>query len=160
MERQHCDQAWLERIYQGMEGYQYGDVPREFMLDKGKLFLSKVDDGVYSGFFRRIEEVEDGQLEENAKVRIERQTLPTLVTFLTAKEWIMPAGPQVEEADNSSMKDQEYQALSTKLEEIGDGVEAMLEIESAEHVPEAIQVESELDKKIRVLELMNKLLCV
>lgn len=153
VEKENANQKWLERLFQGMEGYEYGDVPREFDLDKGKLFLSKVDDGIYSGFFRIIKEVEDGQLEDNAKVRIERQTLPTLVSFLEAKEWIMPEVLQ-EKSDDSPMEDEQYQALNAKLEEISDGVEAV--IESA--LPEAPQMETELDKRIKMLELMNKLL--
>lgn len=153
VERDNCNKDWLERLFSGMAGYEYGDVPREFDLDKGKLFLSKVDDGVYSGFFRMIQEVEDGQLEDNSKVRIERQTLPTLVNFLTAKEWILTEALE-EIVTPEPVNEEQIQALNAKLSEIEDGVETIIE----STMPEAPQVDTDLDKKIRMLELMNKLL--
>lgn len=76
--------AWMETLYTGMDGFQFADTPRVFDMPKGVLTIAKVDDGLYSGFFTKFE---DG-MQDNAKVRIERMTIPELVQFMTAKEWI------------------------------------------------------------------------
>lgn len=80
---------WMETLHVGMDNFNFGDEPRSFQLPKGRIHLCKVDDGLYSGFFTKEEIVGDGMLEDNAKVRIERQTIPELVTFMMAQEWIV-----------------------------------------------------------------------
>ena len=79
-----ADPEWMERLYSGMEGFDFGDEPREFICARGRLLLSKVDDGVYSGAFTVVE----NGLEDHAKIRIERITIPELVQLMIAKEWI------------------------------------------------------------------------
>lgn len=79
-----ADPEWMEKLYSGMEGFDFGDEPREFHCDKGRLLLSKVDDGIYSGAFTVVE----NGLEDHAKIRIERITIPELVQLMVAKEWI------------------------------------------------------------------------
>lgn len=83
-----ADDEWMEKLHVGMQDFGYGDEPRSFQTPKGVIHLCKVDDGLYSGFFTNQEMVGDGMLEDNAKVRIERQTIPELVMFMMAKEWI------------------------------------------------------------------------
>lgn len=75
---------WMERLYSGMEGYSFGDDPRSFETNAGTLHIAKVDDGLYTGFFTKKEE----GLADNAKIRIERITIPELVQLMIAKEWI------------------------------------------------------------------------
>ncbi len=126
---------WLEHFHGVMDGYQYGDVPRVITLSKGDLYLVKVDEGMFSGTFKMITQVENGQLEDNAKVRIERMTLPSLIQFCLAKNWIEPVvepeQPKIEQIEN----------LTSVLE-----------------APMIQQVESNMDKKLRMMELLNKLI--
>jgi 8-oxo-dGTP pyrophosphatase MutT (NUDIX family) len=134
--KQSLESEWLERLQNVMEGYAYGEVPRIVMMDKGDLYLVKVEDGLYSGIFKTITPVEDGVLEENAKVRIERMTLPSIVQFCLAKEWIR---------------------------DLRDVTPEPAQVEHLIHALEApanpiIPVESELDKKIKLVGLMAKLL--
>lgn len=122
---------WMEHIHGVMDGYQYGDIPRMITMDHGDLYLVKVEEGLYSGIFKHISQVENGVLEENAKVRIERMTIPSLIQFCLAKEWLEPI------IDVSPI-----QSLTTALSE-----------------PMPVQlVESSMDKKLRMMELVAKLL--
>lgn len=79
------DSALMERFYQDMQDFSYGDVPRQFALDRGVLHLSKVDDGMYSGFF--VETTPEG-LEDKARVRIDKLNIPDLAALCAAKEWV------------------------------------------------------------------------
>lgn len=126
---------WLDRVSMIMEGYQYGEVPRVIPMDTGDLYLVKVEEGLYSGAFKSLTQVEDGILEDNAKVRIERMTLPSLVQFCIAKEWIRPF------RDVTPV--QEIQDLTVKLEA---------------PMTEPVTVESDLDKRLRFMDLLSKLL--
>lgn len=92
------ESKWLNIIQSAVDGYQYGDVPRAVSLDDGELFLVKVEDGMYSASYKKISPVPEGELADNAKVRMERMTLPTLVQFLIAKEWIKNEQPLPEES--------------------------------------------------------------
>jgi hypothetical protein len=130
---------WLDRIHMIMEGYQYGDTPRVVALDDGDLYLVKVDDGMYSAVFKKMTYVDGGILEDNAKIRIERMTLPSLVQLCLAKEWIRDTKDV-----SPVMPEPAMVALTAKLEE------PILSVP----MPEP----SELDKKIRLMELVTKLL--
>lgn len=80
---------WLSIFKDTMENYNYGDAPREIELDNGyKIILSKVDEGLYSGFIRQTIDW-DGQspLEENPS-KVEKQTIPAIIAFCKAKEYI------------------------------------------------------------------------
>ena len=90
--RDKAHDEWLEKLYSGMKDSHFGDLPVSFKTDKGTMHLAKVDDGLYSGYFTNLE----ADLEDNARVRIERITLPELVQLMTAKEWISPVSPQPE----------------------------------------------------------------
>jgi hypothetical protein len=141
-----------ERLQRTMEDYSYGDEPRLVSLDKGDLYLTKVDDGVYSGYIRLSQMVNNPDaesmqlMEDNSKVRIERMTIPTLVNFLIAKEFIKQSpialpepSPMIERIPEViEMKPEQVESLTLKLEQ-------------------PIKVESDLDKKIRILELINRL---
>lgn len=97
--QEHSDKLgseWRERIYKIMEGYEAAQEPRVIPLDSGNLYLVKVDDGIYTGVYKKEVWVEgtdgntSGMMEDTAKVRIERMSIPSLVQFLIAKEWITP----------------------------------------------------------------------
>lgn len=129
----------LESFHNFMDGYQYGDVPREIPLDTGILYLVKVEEGLYSGVFKSNTIVDNGSLEDNAKVRIERMTLPSLIQFCKAKEWIKP------------MKDVTPLDIPEKIEQLNQALIAPV-------APIIEPVESDMDKRIRMLELINKLI--
>lgn len=133
---------WLEHVHNIMDGYQFGDVPRVISMDKGDLYLVKVDEALYSGAFKRVTPVEDGQLEDNAKVRIERMTLPSLIQFCLAQEWMQIVNKQ----EPVSLPEPSYD-VAPLIEK--------LEAPVNQIVPE---IESNLDKKIRLMELVNKLI--
>lgn len=154
--RSLADQEWLEKIYNGMDNYGYGDVPRSFETQKGTLHLSKVDDGLYSGYFTNREIVENGELQDNARVRIERMTIPELVQFMMAKEWVSPV------IENGS----ENQVEPEQKNFNEGGLPAMFS-ETAEEPKEMIEelnssldstLVAPIDKKIKLLELISKLM--
>lgn len=122
---------WLDYLQEAMSNYEYGDEPKEFPMDRGTLYLVKVDDGMYSGTFKLSSNVEDGVMYDNAKVRIERMTLPSLIQFCIAKEWLNPVEIQPEPATMEN--------VAMKLE--------------APIMPEP----SNIDKKIMILQLLDKL---
>lgn len=130
---------WLEYFHNCMDNYNYGDSPRELLLDSGTLYLVKVEEGLYTGVFKSIDKY---GLEDNAKVRIERMTLPSLIQFCKAKEWIKPI------KEVSPLED------STKIEQLNQSLVSL-----PTH-PVEIQpiVESDMDKRIRILELISKLI--
>lgn len=74
---------YLKIIEKVMQDYNYGDEPRIVQLDNGILYISKVDDGIYSGYVRRNSDV----LSETI-CRIEKMTIPTMIQYLKAKEVI------------------------------------------------------------------------
>lgn len=127
---------WLDRVENAMLGYDYGELPRVIPMDLGDLYLVKVDDGVYSGIFKRVTHTPDGSLEDNAKVRIERMTLPSLVQFCIAKEWINPPV----KAEPVAMPEPQVEALTAKLSE-----------------PVLTQGQPEMDRKLEILRLLDKL---
>lgn len=104
---------WLDRLQMAMQGYDYGEVPRIIPMETGDLNLVKVDEGMYSGVFRSYTQTPDGLLEDNAKVRIERMTLPSLVQFCLAKEWIRP----MRDVTPEIAPEPAIQSLTAKLEE-------------------------------------------
>jgi 8-oxo-dGTP pyrophosphatase MutT (NUDIX family) len=108
---------WLDRIQNVMAGYEYGNEPRVILMDKGELYLVKVNDGLYSGLFKTVVNTDDGQMIDNAKVRIERMTLPSLVQFCLAKEWI-EAFKELSPADQSGM------AYAAQMDYYGGALEA------------------------------------
>lgn len=114
----YVDSYWLNKIKVGMENFQHGDVPIEFELDQGLLFLTKVNDGQFSGYFKKRTLV-DGYGEElwdTANVRIEKQTIPTLIQLLTAKGWISPKRVKEEPlVSKTSYSDLEYKIKILEL---------------------------------------------
>lgn len=145
----HTD--WLGRMVSIMEGYQYGELPRLIMLDRGNLHLVKVGDGIYTGSFAQIEETDEGALIDNAKTRIERMSLPSIVHFCMAKEWITPYTAEME-LTGSTVDSTPEQVKPPKdpvpVNEIfaAPGPDA---VESADSV--------KLDRRIHILELLAKL---
>ena len=121
----------LDRFQLAMQDYNYGDLPIVIDLEAGDLHLVKVEEGLYSGVFKQRTIVPEGELIDTAKVRIERMTLPSLVMFCIAKNWTMGqiAAPEV-------------------IPEI-----AQIMPEPPQDTP----VDS-IDRKIKLLELLDKLL--
>lgn len=159
----HTDLSSWEQLFSNwMSGYNYGDTPREIPIDKGTLYLTKVDDGMYSGYVRLLND----QMEDNAKVRIERMAIPSLTQFLLAKEYILPS-PSIAGSSpgNNSMATGGEMTMASpspqQYENLNDSL--MLEPLSEPKQPEMIQfnpskVESVLDKKIMILQLIDKLM--
>jgi hypothetical protein len=147
---------WFSILSETMRPIQYGDEPQLFRLDAGKLWLVKVDDGIYSGHFTKVTHAPDSEgvmqpMEDGSHIRIERMTIPTLVEFLQAKEWIWDQEPakheclipgNCPECGTSALEQSPLESLTTKLRDV---------------TPESIVVDP-MDKRIKVLELITKLL--
>lgn len=132
------DSYLYERISNIMAGFEYGDEPRIVGLDAGsELHLVKVEDGLYTGVCKKATQVEGGELLDNAKVRLERMTIPAIVQFCIAKQWA--------------------NAKTDVIQPVPPPVEAIQHLNVVLSDPAPPQVESELDKKIRMLELLYKL---
>ncbi len=125
---------WAEKFYNIMDGYKYGDIPRVIPLDKGNLYMVRVDDGMYSGTFIKDESADGGFLEDTAKARLERMSIPSLIQFCIAKEWINPFMKQ-------NPQEPQYAALAEKL---------------SVPVP-PVSPQATIFDKTRVLELLDKL---
>lgn len=129
-----ADRNWIEHIFQIMEGFEFGDTPREISIqNNGTLHLSKVDDGIYSGFFVKTSQVEGGSLEDTARIRLERLTIPELVQLMEAKEWLLDSKAPTQRSE----PELEPEALPEPLDV----------------APEP----SQLSQRIRILELISKL---
>lgn len=86
MARDKAQKHWMEKMYASMHDCKFGDMPKSFELERGDIHLAKVDDGLYSGYYT----AKDNGMLDNAKMRIERITIPELVQLMSAKEWISP----------------------------------------------------------------------
>lgn len=153
------DQEFIQRLYREMNGFVYGQDPVQLQLDKGILHLSKVDDGMYSGYFTNKDQ--DGLL-DNARVRIDKINIPDLAGLCAAKEW------------NSQLKEsmtqlQPPQAVNDIYSDAGDFApmnppQAIQTIQKDADVmpappqePPMAPNESQADKTIRILSLLSKL---
>lgn len=84
---------WLRYFYDQMKDFEYGDTPRELLLDNNYILsLVKVDDGQYSGYVKKT----DGDIDltdfsnDGSVNRVEKMTIPAIVQFCIAKEYISP----------------------------------------------------------------------
>lgn len=111
-------------------------------MGKGRLHLSMVDDGMYSGYFTRA----DGDLEDNARVRIDKINLPELCMLIQAKEW-----NRSEEKEPVEVP--ETMGDSPEVEKFNVGAVPAAFSENAEMKPEA----PESSEALRILELVAKL---
>src|SRR5690606_4972747 len=141
-------------------------------MDKGDLYLVKVDDGMYSGVFKTVQAVEEGTLEDNAKVRLERMTLPSMVQFCMAKEWIeafKELSPVVQhgvaygaEIDymagqiQQQERDAELKVLQNFVAQKLSHTDPCPGCEVCQPAP-SFRDDSAIDKRIKMLELINKL---
>ena len=116
VERGYADPHLLQLLTDIMSGFTYGDTPIEFDLNNGTLYLTKVDDGLFSGFVQKHTPVEGTSeyMVDTAKVRIEKQTLPTLCHFLEAKGWWMRQDDHPH--DDTPISDEEYNKFHRKME--------------------------------------------
>jgi hypothetical protein len=135
---ENTESTLLDQLRSVMDGYQYGEVPRMVVLPKGDLHLVKVEDGLYSGVFKKLDATPDGVLEDNAKIRIERMTLPSLAQLCFAKEWAQKVVPLPPPPPMDPVK-----------------VEALTE--TLVNPVVAQPIESEMDKRLRMMELLVKL---
>lgn len=139
------ESEWAHKIYEMMKDYSYGDAPRTISIDAGLLHLVKVEDGVYTGFVTLLNLVPDTDevMQDNAKVRMERMTIPTLVQFLMAKDYIKfkPAQP---------VQPPVVSDIETIVENLTEKLELPVDVPFIE--------ESAIDKKIVMLKLLEKLI--
>lgn len=151
-----ANDKWMEMLHVGMQDFGFGDEPRSFSLPKGTLHLCKVDDGLYSGFFTKQELVGDGMLEDNAKVRIERQTIPELVVFMMAQEWIVEHLKAEPESPKMS-SDEVGLAYAAEMDKVSDQIALQEKLSSSSPSISMRQFEDN-EQKIRMLELISKLI--
>lgn len=86
-----AETALIKEFQDLMSNFGYGDTPREKLLGHGySIIMSKVDDGLYSGFIRQT--TEEG-LEETVG-KVEKQTIPTIIQYLKAKEYLKVVEPE------------------------------------------------------------------
>jgi 8-oxo-dGTP pyrophosphatase MutT (NUDIX family) len=156
---------WEAKIYNMMQGYSYGEIPRSLNLDKGIMHLTKVDDGMYSGYITLVHDVpgEDQPMLDTAKVRIERMSAPSLAQFLLAKEYVLPNPVSGASPGNNSMPMGGEMTLAnpTAVEGLTESlmVEPFSESMPQENPPQPILPESHpLDRKLEMLRLIDKLL--
>lgn len=155
--------SWEYKIHREMEGYGYGDAPRSMLIDKGTLHLTKVDDGMYSGYVTLMHDVpgEDQVMLDNAKVRIERMSVPSLAQFLLAKEYILPNPVSGASSGNNSIPMSGEMALAQpeKVEALTESlmVEPLSESTISTELNHPAIPHGPLDRKIRILELIDKL---
>lgn len=136
------DSVWLQKITDSMKDYNYGDQPREINLDSGNvLFLTKVDDGLYSGFVKKLNPENELPETSNA-IKIERMPIPTMITYLRMKEAI----DLIEEDTPVEVSQEDAGNLLEKLE-------THLEPE----IEDELMINPK-DNKIRVLELIKEIL--
>jgi hypothetical protein len=147
----HGHAAMMERLYSEMDGFDFADEPRTIHVgSKGYLVLAKVDDGIYSGAFTKTN---DG-MEDHARVRIERQTIPELVQFMVAQEWIpnpvlvAPTDTVTEMAQGGPAPEQ-YAALNSALT-----APAPIAIQAP---PSIAPIIDPMEQRLRMLELISKL---
>jgi 8-oxo-dGTP pyrophosphatase MutT (NUDIX family) len=78
---------WVDVIVATMAGADYGETPRELMLPNHlRLYISKVDDGIYSGIVRK----EDSMAGDNGEVQTQlmKMTPEAMVQALKAKGYL------------------------------------------------------------------------
>lgn len=139
----------LEKLRQGMSNFSYGEVPREFGLARGRLHLSMVDDGMYSGYFTR----ESGDLEDNARIRIDKINLPELTMLIDAKEWDLPENVETPEVPESMGEPEE------QMDEVEKFNTGAIPAAFSENAPEQNELEQpQQDRGMMVIQLLNKLL--
>jgi len=96
---------------------------------------------MYSGLFKHVNQ----EMQDNAKVRIERMSIPSLIQFCMAKEWI--SAPVIEQ--KAFINEEQISALNEKLQANN----------KPEQLPIPVQpIESEMDKRIKLMELISKLI--
>ena len=103
------DAGHQQMIEQRMRDYRSGDTPVEIPLDHAILFLVRVDDGIYSGFVKKMDR--DG-LEETV-ANVEKMTIPSMVQFLRAKQLIREQ-MQESPADKEKQLKLVLEAMATK----------------------------------------------
>lgn len=149
--------GWLEILYSGMEGFQFADEPRSFPCPTGSLLLAKVDDGLYSGSYTKID---SSGLEDHARVRIERMTIPELVQFMVAQEWIK--NPVLDPPTDTVQEiGQDY---ASAMDHVAGQIEAqeqeaeLMALNEALRNPQDVPPGGSMEQKIRMLDLISKLL--
>lgn len=96
-QERNSDRFEQDLIEQHMVGFSEGDEPRQIPLDGSVLYLVRVDDGMFSGFVKRIDK--DGLQETVAS--IDKMTIPALTQFLRAKQVIKELPLEKPKEDNN-----------------------------------------------------------
>lgn len=156
----HAPNELLSKLWSGMQDFEYGDTPREIQFDKGVLSLVKVEEGLYTGYFKKVRHVlnentnEIETMEDKEPMRIERITVPDLAHLLMAKEfYAYPMDPE-EGVAEGKIQAVDYNNLNEKM-----AMPAASSEEVVENIVGAgVNTERLLDKKIHMLELVHKLL--
>lgn len=152
--RDKAHQGWLEKLYGGMQFAEFGDDPKSFQTEKGMIHLSKVDDGLYSGYFTKQE---DG-MEDNVRMRIERITLPELVQLMSAKEWISPVFYEPKEETPEIEKFNEGAIPAAFSENAPQNMVSGSEAPMVDLAPKLSDSSNRADQAIKLLQLVDKLL--
>ena len=149
----NADSELLSTLREAMLDFDYGDEPVEIEFEQGTLLLVKVDDNLYSGFLRgSVEsESEDGSVDalvDNVKVRIEKQTLPTLTQTLTSRGWSLPK-PIESNVVNSGIANEGSKYITR---------EELLSYTTEAPIPTTNNANDSLTFKLATLSLLNKLI--
>jgi len=144
-------ESQVDLFYNTMQGYNYGDAPRTIELDSGySIILSKVDDGLYSGFVRQTVDWDgDSPLEETVG-KVEKQTIPAIISYLKAKEFISPIQNKLAEAIDAVPFEVETNVEADEIQEIAEIVKE--EVESVE-----VPTTQDRVLAIKLIDLLDRL---
>lgn len=102
-----------QRIENEMKDYKPGDLPVCIGIgDVTNLYLVKIDDGIYSGFAKKVNN--DG-LEENV-AQVDKMTIPAMIQFLRAKQVMYSPVESTKQEDNERQLKIILEALSPKVD--------------------------------------------
>lgn len=150
---------WLDAFRELMTDYNYGDIPRTMPLSRGySIMMSKVDDGLYSGYIRQsVDRDGESELEENV-AKVDKQTLPDIIQYLKAREYLMPESHEeaVERVEDELEQEKSYDAADgLAASEMG---QEDVSYDSSEMSMNDEESDTYSSNKIRFMELLNEML--
>lgn len=109
------DNEWVGILEKELSDYKYGENPREVPLpNQNILYISKVDDGLYSGFVRN-NDPQDGEY-GTTLVQLQKMTIISVVQSLKAKGYIPREEKRAEVEDQMVLeKPEQKQELASIL---------------------------------------------
>lgn len=155
IDRNSAPTEWLEKFYAAMKGFNYGDAPRVIDLTDGySILLAKVDDGLYSGFVRQSIDPATEEVSYENTGKVEKQTIPTIISYLLAKEYIkLPVEESKEEIAESITEVINNVSLESDSNEELDQI-----IEEAEDMLEYQQDSDNRKLAIKIVDLLDKIM--